>query len=163
MQGLRYLEEAVTLSLDAEKCNGCRQCTLVCPHGVFAIGADKRAYLADRGACMECGACALNCSTGAITVEPGVGCAAAIIHSWIYGGEPSCGCSTEGVPSAAGGACCGDTASASPVASGGGCCASVGPVAPPSEAPTAEQPAPAAGCGCGSAPAGTSADRPAPS
>ena len=81
MQGLRYLEEAVTLSLDAEKCNGCRQCTLVCPHGVFAIGDDKRACLADRGACMECGARALNCSTGAITVEPGVGCAAAIIHS----------------------------------------------------------------------------------
>ena len=71
MQGLRYLEEAVTLTLDAEKCNGCRQCTLVCPHGVFAIGDDKRAYLADRGACMECGACALNCSTGAITVAAG--------------------------------------------------------------------------------------------
>lgn len=133
MQGLRYLEEAVTLSLDAEKCTGCRQCTFVCPHGVFAIGDDKRAYLADRGACMECGACALNCSTGAIAVTPGVGCAAAIIHSWIYGGEPSCGCSTEGEASSA---CCGGGA--------------VSPVAP-------------ASCCGGPVDAGVSGDRPAPS
>ena len=104
MQGLRYLEEAVTLSLDADKCNGCRSCTLVCPHAVFAIGDDKRAYLADRGACMECGACALNCSTGAITVTPGVGCASAIIRGWLTGTEPSCGCGGEG--EASGGSCC---------------------------------------------------------
>ena len=146
MQGLRYLEEAVTLSLDAEKCNGCRQCTLVCPHGVFAIGDDKRAYLADRGACMECGACALNCATGAISVEPGVGCAAAIIHSWIYGGEPSCGCGTEGAP-----------------AEGGGCCATTGPVGPPSEPRELEPVVPAASCCGATASAGGSGDRPAPS
>ncbi len=148
MQSLRYLEDAVTLSLDAEKCNGCRQCTLVCPHGVFAVGDDKRAYLADRGACMECGACALNCSTGAITVEPGVGCAAAIIHSWIYGGEPSCGCAPEGE------------------AQSGGCCASVGPVAPAPEPRELEPVAAAASCGCGCGPAVSSdttpGERPAP-
>jgi NAD-dependent dihydropyrimidine dehydrogenase PreA subunit len=116
MQGLRYLEEAVTLSLDAEKCNGCRTCTLVCPHGVFAMGADKRAFLADRGACMECGACALNCATGAIAVDPGVGCASAIIHGWLTGTEPSCGCSGPGEPAAAG--CCGDSSGSS----GSSCC-----------------------------------------
>ena len=115
MQGLRYLEEAVTLSLDAEKCNGCRMCTLVCPHGVFAIGDDKRAYLADRGACMECGACALNCATGAIAVSPGVGCASAIINGWLTGTEPSCGCSSEGAPGA--GSCCGSEPTA-----GSSCC-----------------------------------------
>lgn len=119
MQGLRYIEDAVTLSLDAEKCNGCRACTLVCPHGVFAI-QDKRAVLADRGACMECGACALNCSTGAISVKPGVGCAEAIIHSWIYGGEPSCGCSTVPDATSAGGECCGGESDKP--ASGGSCC-----------------------------------------
>jgi NAD-dependent dihydropyrimidine dehydrogenase PreA subunit len=107
MQGLRYLEEAVTLGFDAEKCTGCQICTIVCPHGVFAMGADKRAYVADRGACMECGACALNCAWGAISVKPGVGCAEAIIHSWIYGGEPTCGCATPGAAVGAGSACCG--------------------------------------------------------
>jgi len=125
MQGFRYLETAVTLSLDAEKCSGCRVCTVVCPHGVFAMGADKRAYLADRGACMECGACALNCAWGAISVTPGVGCAEAIIHSWIHGGEPSCGCSV--VPGAAGAAssgCCGGSAPEAPEASA--CCGSAG-------------------------------------
>jgi len=117
VQGLRYLEDAVTLEFDAEKCTGCRACAIVCPHGVFAM-RDKRAYVADRGACMECGACALNCASGAITVKPGVGCAEAIIHSWIYGGEPSCGCST--VPGAAAGGCCG--ADAEPTATAGSCC-----------------------------------------
>lgn len=119
MQGFRYLETAVTLEFDAEKCSGCRVCTVVCPHGVFAMGADKRAYLADRGACMECGACALNCAWGAISVKPGVGCAEAIIHSWIYGGEPSCGCSVvPGAVGAGGGAssCCGGSAPEAPAA-----------------------------------------------
>ena len=111
MQGLRYIEDAVTLSFDADKCTGCRVCTIVCPHGVFAMGADKRAYIADRGACMECGACALNCAWGAISVKPGVGCAEAIIHSWIHGGEPSCDCSV--VPSATSDAGCGSSADAS--------------------------------------------------
>jgi NAD-dependent dihydropyrimidine dehydrogenase PreA subunit len=91
MTGLRYIEEVVTLELDTEKCNGCTQCTQVCPHGVFAM-KDARASIVDRGACMECGACARNCAQGAITLEPGVGCAAAIIHGWITGTEPSCGC-----------------------------------------------------------------------
>jgi NAD-dependent dihydropyrimidine dehydrogenase PreA subunit len=92
MQGLRYLEEAVTLGFDAEKCTGCQICTIVCPHGVFAMGADKRAVIVDRGACMECGACALNCAPGAIAVKAGVGCATAIIQGWIKRSEPTSGC-----------------------------------------------------------------------
>jgi NAD-dependent dihydropyrimidine dehydrogenase PreA subunit len=40
---------------------------------------DGKVVLADRDACMECGACARNCAFGAISVEQGVGCAAAII------------------------------------------------------------------------------------
>jgi len=105
MQGLRYIEDAVTLSLDAEKCTGCQVCTIVCPHGVFAMGSDRRAGIVDRGACMECGACALNCAWGAISVTPGVGCAEAIIHSWIHGGQPTCGCAAVPGASAGAGSC----------------------------------------------------------
>ena len=103
MQGLRYIEDVVTLKLDAEKCTGCRECTIVCPHGVFAM-AEKRATIADLGACMECGACALNCASGAITLKPGVGCAEAIIRGWLTGTEPHCGCGDD-APNG-GGSCC---------------------------------------------------------
>ena len=64
---MRYLESAVTLQFDAARCNGCAMCTQVCPHAVFVM-EDKRAVLADRGACMECGACALNCEMGALSL-----------------------------------------------------------------------------------------------
>jgi NAD-dependent dihydropyrimidine dehydrogenase PreA subunit len=91
MTTLRYIDDAVTLQLDVSCCNGCALCVAVCPRGVFAM-ADGRAMLADRGACIECGACALNCVSEAISVHPGVGCAQAIIHGWLTGGEASCDC-----------------------------------------------------------------------
>ena len=42
------------------------------------------------------GDCAKNCPAGAITIDAGVGCAAAIIYSWVTGKEPTCGCSNDG-------------------------------------------------------------------
>jgi NAD-dependent dihydropyrimidine dehydrogenase PreA subunit len=91
MSGLRYIEKPITLELDAEKCTGCHRCVEVCPHGVFEM-RHARAYVADRGVCMECGACERNCAFGAISVDAGVGCAAAIIHGWLTRSEPSCDC-----------------------------------------------------------------------
>jgi NAD-dependent dihydropyrimidine dehydrogenase PreA subunit len=91
MAGLRYLEEIVTLQLDVDKCIGCGLCTAVCPHAVLAI-SNRKARLADRNACIECGACAHNCPVTALTVKAGVGCASAIIHSWLTGEEPNCDC-----------------------------------------------------------------------
>ncbi len=90
---MRYLEKAVTLGFDAARCNGCGRCVEVCPHAVFAM-ENKRAVLADRGACMECGACARNCEMDAITVRAGVGCAAGVIAGLVTGGPPECGCSS---------------------------------------------------------------------
>ncbi len=86
---LRYIPEVATITLDVERCNGCRICTLVCPHGVIEIH-DKRARLTDRDACMECGACARNCEQEAIALTPGVGCAGAILKGWILRTEPTC-------------------------------------------------------------------------
>jgi NAD-dependent dihydropyrimidine dehydrogenase PreA subunit len=92
--GLRYLTNVVTLELDQLKCNGCRRCLEVCPHAVFVI-ENKRAKIIDRDACMECGACAKNCSEDAISVDSGVGCATGIIIGAIRGTEPTCDCSGD--------------------------------------------------------------------
>jgi ferredoxin len=86
MAQMRYIEDAVTLAYDESLCNGCGLCVAVCAM------PGRRAALVDRGACLECGACALNCVPGAITVDAGVGCAQAIITGWLTGSEPSCDC-----------------------------------------------------------------------
>jgi NAD-dependent dihydropyrimidine dehydrogenase PreA subunit len=91
MPELRYLENVVSLSLSSDKCSGCGMCVEVCPHGVFAMNG-KNAQIIDRNACMECGACAVNCPAEAIRVEAGVGCAAAVISGYLSGKEPTCGC-----------------------------------------------------------------------
>ena len=90
---LTYLKNVTTLSLLVDKCSGCRKCVEVCPHGVYVI-SDKKAHIAQRDRCMECGACALNCPEGAIKVNAGVGCAAAVITGWFTGKEPTCDCTT---------------------------------------------------------------------
>jgi NAD-dependent dihydropyrimidine dehydrogenase PreA subunit len=84
-----------TLQYHPDRCINCRRCTQVCPHGVFAEGL-KRAELVRPAACMECGACALNCPVQAIEVQSGVGCAWAMISAALRGkdmdsGECSCG------------------------------------------------------------------------
>ena len=87
----RYLRNVSTLELNVEKCVGCKRCLDVCPHRVIE-SCCKKVKISDKDACMECGACALNCPVGAITVKPGVGCAIAIIRGMLTGTEPDCDC-----------------------------------------------------------------------
>ena len=88
--GLRYFSDVTTLAYDPQKCKGCGRCAEVCPHGVFALSGGK-AEIVDKDACIECGACKKNCPFGAIDVRSGVGCAAAVIGSFISRKKPSCG------------------------------------------------------------------------
>lgn len=91
MKSLRYMNDVVTLTLDEDKCVGCGDCTLVCPHGVLALNG-RKAHIVDLNGCMECGACAMNCVVQALSLTPGVGCASYIIQVWLKGKErASCG------------------------------------------------------------------------
>ncbi len=87
-----YLEN--TLVYDLALCNGCAKCVEVCPHGAFKMDG-RLAVLVNKEACMECGACQLNCITRAIRVESGVGCATAMINAALQGKKDiaaECGC-----------------------------------------------------------------------
>lgn len=98
---LRYMPGVATLRLDVARCTGCGLCRQVCPQAVFG-SAPGLAAIQDLDACMECGACALNCREGALQVSQGVGCARAIIHGWLTGEAPSCDCVADG----SGSTCC---------------------------------------------------------
>jgi len=98
MKDLIYLKDVVTLKLEPEKCIGCGMCTQVCPHDVFTLTAGK-AEIINKDACMECGACRMNCPTAAISVNAGVGCAAAVINSALGIQSNACCCTIESADS----------------------------------------------------------------
>jgi NAD-dependent dihydropyrimidine dehydrogenase PreA subunit len=89
-----YLKNVVSLGMKPDKCVGCGMCLLVCPHAVFALN-NGTAVIQDRDACIECGACSMNCPADAISVRPGVGCAAAVINSALGRKGDSCCCIIE--------------------------------------------------------------------
>jgi NAD-dependent dihydropyrimidine dehydrogenase PreA subunit len=91
-----------TLRFDAARCINCKRCLQVCPHAVFREGTEH-VELTRPYACMECGACALNCPVQAITVQSGVGCAWAMIGAALRGKDMDTGCSCGGDD----GTCCG--------------------------------------------------------
>ena len=107
MNNMTYLKDVVTLQLDENKCTGCGMCLEVCPHEVFTSNS-THAVIQNRDACMECGACSLNCPFGAISVQAGVGCANAVINSMLGRKSSECSCSVDSTDSKVkqGGCCC---------------------------------------------------------
>jgi NAD-dependent dihydropyrimidine dehydrogenase PreA subunit len=74
------VSELNTLKFDPESCTGCGVCIDVCPQSVFALNS-RTIHVVRGDACMECGACQVNCPFGAVQVDSGVGCAAAMIRA----------------------------------------------------------------------------------
>lgn len=91
------VSQSNTLRYDPASCNGCGMCLNVCPHGVFTRNGrgarkDRAVQVVRAEACMECGACQVNCPEGAIHVESGVGCAGAMFRAALTGrAAPACG------------------------------------------------------------------------
>ncbi len=81
---MKYLRNVTTLAYAREKCTACGRCVEVCPHGVFAL-TGKQVAVVERDRCIECGACMNNCEPGALSVDAGVGCAAALLNSMVRG------------------------------------------------------------------------------
>ena len=74
----------------AAKCNGWLYCLKVCPHPVFGPLRGSVEIL-EPDLCLE-SACVRNCSEGTLSVDPGVGFAAAILKGWLTRSSPSCDC-----------------------------------------------------------------------
>lgn len=92
---LSYISSEITLTFESDKCTSCGMCINVCPHAVFERDQQRKVFLAQKQRCMECGACQKNCPERAITVDSGVGCAAALIYAALTGKEPTCGCDDQ--------------------------------------------------------------------
>ena len=92
-----YLKNVTTILLHDALCNGCGRCLEVCPREVFQM-LGKKVRILDRDRCLECGACAENCLTGALSVSAGVGCAQAMINGIVHHGNPdqgACDCDSS--------------------------------------------------------------------
>ncbi len=89
-----YLKDVVTLRLYDNKCTGCGMCLDVCPHEVFKMNS-RHVVIYNRDACMECGACSLNCPANAISVQSGVGCANAVINAMLGRNNGGCCCGPD--------------------------------------------------------------------
>ncbi|MCP5067063.1 MAG: 4Fe-4S dicluster domain-containing protein [bacterium] len=58
------------ISLDRDRCNGCRACFDVCPVGVWDdLDADKKIRYRDRDACFACSACVTQCQEKALALS----------------------------------------------------------------------------------------------
>lgn len=54
------------LLYDVTKCDGCGECVEICPQGVWEMGDDGKAVIANQEECIACESCIEVCPTGAI-------------------------------------------------------------------------------------------------
>ena len=54
--------------IDYEKCIRCRTCYEHCPEGLYGIAEDGSIFVAHPEECWLCGACEMDCPTGALKV-----------------------------------------------------------------------------------------------
>jgi ferredoxin len=81
------------VSIDRGRCQGCGECTAVCPHSALTVaGEPARAALTAPERCMECGACGLNCPADAISGNFGVACFVNLTGRALRGRDAGCGC-----------------------------------------------------------------------
>jgi len=67
------LKPSVMISVDPEKCDGCRDCVMICPMGIYEMRKTDGKAIADAvhigGCCGEsCSQCAIFCKNSAITI-----------------------------------------------------------------------------------------------
>ncbi len=57
------------ITLDREKCDGCRTCFNICPVGVYnGLDQERKMTFQDRGACFACSACVKQCPQEALSL-----------------------------------------------------------------------------------------------
>jgi NAD-dependent dihydropyrimidine dehydrogenase PreA subunit len=60
------------ITLERERCNGCKICWEICPVGVYGdLDENNKRTFKNRDACFNCGACVKQCPTGALAIRAG--------------------------------------------------------------------------------------------
>ncbi len=63
-------KELGEIHLDRALCKGCNTCFEICPVGVYGgIDGDRKSTFADSDACFACGACVMQCPSGALSLH----------------------------------------------------------------------------------------------
>ncbi|MFH2070156.1 MAG: CoB--CoM heterodisulfide reductase iron-sulfur subunit A family protein [Elusimicrobiota bacterium] len=65
----KLLKEPIIVSVDEDKCSGCRICISVCPYGAREFDALKKIAVVNEALCEGCGACVSACGSGASTLK----------------------------------------------------------------------------------------------